>query len=391
MLNLDQDIQAVREQSRLRALLAVSSRPGPTIQVQGRERIALASNDYLGLAAHPRIAQASGAALERWGAGAGAARLISGNIQLYDELEQELALFKEAEAALVFSTGYMANLGLLSSLAGTDDVIYSDELNHASIIDGCRLSRARVRVYAHRNLDQLESLLKQDRRARRRIIASDAVFSMDGDIAPVPDLLALAREYDAALVLDDAHGTGALGLRGKGTLEHFGIAPRPDLLLMGTMGKALGCFGAFVAGTAELREFLINHARSFIFTTALPPAVIAAAREALRILIDEPGRPARLRENAAYMRAGLKQIGFDIRRSETQIMPVLVGEAATAVAMARYLFDRGLFVLAIRPPAVPEGTSRLRITVLATHTRAHLDEALAALQEAGKKFNIIPG
>lgn len=389
MLNLDKDIQAARQQGLLRTLLSVTSRPGPTIQVQGRELIALASNDYLGLAAHPRVAEKAAAALEHWGTGAGAARLISGNILTHDALEQQLALFKETEAALVFSTGYMANLGLLASLAGTDDVIYSDELNHASIIDGCRLSRARVVVYPHRDVDMLASLLKQGAHFRRRIIASDGVFSMDGDIAPVPDLLALAQKYDAALMLDDAHGTGALGLRGKGTLEHFGIAPRPDLLLMGTMGKALGSFGAFVAGTTLLREFLINHARSFIFTTALPPSVLAAALEALHILRDEPGLPARLQENAAYMRAALKKMGFNILCSETQIIPVLIGGAATAAAMARYLFDRGLFLLAIRPPTVPEGTSRLRITVLATHTRAHLDAALAILEDAGKKFNVV--
>jgi 8-amino-7-oxononanoate synthase len=357
--------------------------------VDGREMLMLASNDYLGLCAHPRIKKQVVQTLQEWGAGSGASRLISGNVSLFSDLKKKLADFKQTEDALVFSTGYMANIGLLSALGERGDVIYSDELNHASIIDGCRLSRARVEIYPHRDMDVLESLLKKGSDYRRRIIVTDGVFSMDGDIAPVPALIGLAEKYAALLIVDDAHGTGVLGQHGKGTLEHFGLCDTAHTIIMGTMGKALGCFGAFVAGSTELKQFLVNRARSFIFTTALPPANVAAALEALQIVEEEPERRQRLRENFSFLQKSLNEMGFNTLESETQIIPIMIGPPETAVAMARYLFDENIFIQAIRPPTVPEGSSRLRITVTATHTVEDLKQALVFLEKAGKRFGFI--
>lgn len=389
MLNLKKELENIRNKGLYRKMPSVYTQPGPKVTVDGRELLMMASNDYLGLSSHPRIKKCATEAIEQWGAGAGAARLISGNTRLFTRLETKLASFKETENALVFSTGYMANAGLLSALADAEDALYSDALNHASIIDGCRLSPAQVEVYPHRDVDVLESLLRKSARFKQRIIVTDAVFSMDGDIAPVPDLIALAKKYDAALIIDDAHGTGVLGEKGRGTMEHFGLSGYGDIIIMGTMGKALGCFGAFVAGSTQLREFLINRARSFIFTTALPPSVPASALEALQIIEDEPQRRKQLMHNVSCMRDGLGMLGFNTLSSQTQIIPVMIGDPATAVAMTKYLFDNGLFIQAIRPPTVPEGSSRLRITLMATHTQEDIEKALGILEHAGKKFGII--
>ncbi len=389
MLRLENELNTIKQAGLYRKLISVGSQSGPKVVVDGREVLMMASNDYLGLCAHPRMKAAALQATEQWGTGSGAARLISGNVGPFTVLEKRLAAFKETEAALVFSTGYMANQGLLGTLAGKDDIIYSDELNHASIIDGCRLSRAQTAVYPHRDTAALEGLLLQGERYRRRIIVTDGVFSMDGDLAPVPELAALADKYDAHLVIDDAHGTGAAGSRGRGTLEHFGMQGHGDVTVMGTMGKAMGSFGAFVAGSEQLKEFLINRARSFIFTTALPPAVAAASGEALSILDDEPERIARLQENAAFMREGLTRLGFNTLGSATQIIPVFIGEVETALAMAGDLVEQNVFLLAIRPPTVPEGTARLRLTVMADHARDDLARVLDVLEKTGRRYNVI--
>ena len=349
----------------------------------------LASNDYLGFCARPEIKNKARDAIEKWGAGSGAARLINGNLNLFDELEKKLADFKQTEDALVFSTGYMANVGLLSTLGTKEDVIYSDELNHASIIDGCRLSRAEIKVYPHRDIETLEVLLQNGAAYKNRIIVTDGVFSMDGDIAPIPKLLLLAEKYDADIIIDDAHGTGTIGKTGKGTLEHFNLDSNPRIIIMGTMGKALGSFGAFVAGTRDLKKFLINRSRSFIFTTALPPSVPAAAIEALNLIERESGIVQKLKDNASFMREGLTQIGFNILESETQIMPIMVGRPVDAVSMAQELFENDIFIQAIRPPTVAEGSSRLRITIMATHEKRDLLRALEILEKAGKKIGVI--
>ena len=389
MFNFKEELNNIKEAGLHRKLLPVSSGSAPKIMVDGKEVIMLASNDYLGFCSHPEIKNKAQNAIKKWGAGSGAARLINGNLTLFDELEKRLAAFKKTEDALVFSTGYMANAGLLSALGTKENIIYSDELNHASIIDGCRLSRATIKIYPHKNVKTLESFLKQESGYQNRIIVTDGVFSMDGDIAPVPDLLLLAEKYDATLIIDDAHGTGAIGKSGKGTLEHFEMENSSRTIILGTMGKAMGSFGAFVAGTKELKEYLINKSRSFIFTTAMPPSVLAASIQALNIIGKNPAIISELRENASYMRKGLRSLGFNTLESETQIMPVMIGSPADTVNMAKELFDKGLFIQAIRPPTVPKNSSRLRLTVMATHEKSDLEKALSILEKTGKKFGII--
>jgi 8-amino-7-oxononanoate synthase len=282
----------------------------------------------------------------------------------------------------------MANIGLLTAVAEKEDAIYSDALNHASIIDGCRLSRAQVEIFPHRDTDALETLLEKGKHCRRRFIITDGVFSMDGDLAPLPLLVKLARAYSAQLIVDDAHGTGVLGRRGGGTVEHFGLEGQVDII-MGTMGKALGCFGAFVAGSSELREYLINRARTFIFTTALPPAVIASALEAIGLIEREPQKRQALWDNVLFFRTGLNDLGFNTLESTTHIIPILVGDAHTAARLANDLMVEGLFIQAIRPPTVPEGASRLRTTLMATHTKQDLSRALEVLGKIGKRYNLI--
>jgi glycine C-acetyltransferase/8-amino-7-oxononanoate synthase len=382
-----QELSQIEKAGLYRRLRTISAQAGPRVIVDGKELLLMASNDYLGYSSHPAIKQAAQAALRSWGTGSGASRLISGNIRICRDLEKKISELKATEDALVFSTGYMANIGLLSAVAEKGDVLYSDELNHASIIDGCRLSRAQVEIFPHRDTDALETLLKNGRQFRRRFIITDGVFSMDGDLAPLPRLAELAGAYGAQLIVDDAHATGVLGSRGSGTAEHFGLEGRIDII-MGTMGKALGCFGAFIAGSSELREYLINRARTFIFTTALPPAVIAGALAAVGLLKQEPEKRQALQDNAAFFRKGLQDMGYDTRDSATQIIPLLIGDAHTVVRCAEDLMEEGLFIQAIRPPTVPEGASRLRITLMATHTRKDLVRALEILERVGRKHNI---
>lgn len=381
-------LDQITEAGLYRKLHEVTSAPGPRIVIDGRPCLQMASNDYLGYCSHPAIKKAAQKAVSVWGVGAGSSRLISGNNCLFEEVEKRLANLKKTEAALVFSTGYMANIGLLSTIGEHGDVIYSDELNHASIIDGCRMSRAHVEIFPHKDTEMLESLLKQGQRFRRRIIVTDGVFSMDGDIAPLPRLVELAEQYAALIVVDDAHATGVLGSRGAGTAEHFGLEGKCDII-MGTLGKALGCFGAFVAGSHELRELLVNRARAFIFTTALTPAVMASSQEALKLLEQEPERRIALWENVRLFKEGLTQRGFNTLDSETPIIPILVGDARLAVSISESLFHEGLFIQAIRPPTVPEGSSRLRITVSAVHTQEDLRWALEVLERVGKKHRLI--
>ncbi len=389
MYDISEELQCLHHNDLFRRLKTVSTASGPCMQIDGRTVLMMASNDYLGLCSSERVKKAVQSAVLTWGAGSGSARLISGNSSLFEKLECRLAEFKQTEAALVFSTGYMANTGILSALGSSRDAVFSDELNHASIIDGCRLSRARTEIYRHCNTAHLAELLAAAMQYRRRIIVSDGVFSMDGDCAPVPELVSLAEHYDAILIIDDAHGTGCLGARGRGVLEHFHLTCSPRIVIMGTLGKALGGFGAFVACTSALRDYFVNRARSFIFTTALPPAVTAAAVEAISIIDDEPGLLGTLQDNAAYMRRCLQQLGFDTGRSRTQIIPIMIGEPRQALDVSADLFRDGIFLLAIRPPAVPADSARLRLTVMATHTRADLDRAIESLERNGKRHGII--
>ena len=383
-----QDLAQITQAGLYRKLREISSAKGPRVIIDGKTVLLMASNDYLGFCSHPAIKKAAQDAISVWGTGAGASRLISGNISLFRELEKQLASLKKTEDALVFSTGYMANIGLLSAVGEAGDVIYSDELNHASIIDGCRMSRADVEIFPHKDTERLVSLLKQGHQFRRRIIVTDGVFSMDGDLAPLPRLVELARDHAAMIIVDDAHATGVLGKQGGGTAEHFGLHGEVDII-MGTMGKALGCFGAFVAGSGELRELLINRARPFIFTTALPPAVVASAQEALRLLDKEPEWRKALWENVNFFKKGLQGHGFSTHDSATPIIPIVVGDASLAVTVSESLLQEGLFIQAIRPPTVPEGSSRLRITVSAAHTKEDLSSALSILERVCKQHKVI--
>jgi len=341
----------------------------------GRRVLMLCSNNYLGLANHPAVVEAAQAAARDYGVGTGASRLISGSMRAHRELEQRLAAFKGTEAAVVFNSGYHANVGVVSALAGEGDLVCSDALNHASIIDGCRLSGARVAVYPHADMAALEAALH--RPARRKLIVTDSVFSMDGDIAPLQEIAALAERYGAMVMVDEAHATGVLGATGAGAVELLGVHDRITVQ-MGTLGKALGCFGAFVAGSRRLIDFLVNSARSLIYTTALPPPVMAAASAALTLLESEPERRARVLAHAARLRDGLRGLGYDVPFAGTPIVPVMIGDATQTMSLCERLLAAGIFVQGIRPPTVPAGTARLRATTMATHAVGDIDAAIAA-------------
>ncbi len=386
-LILSRELERIKEAGRYRFLRTIETAQSPRVVVDGREVILMCSNNYLGLADHPRLREAARRAIEEYGTSAVASRLVSGTMRLHQELERALAEFKGTSQALVFNCGYMANVGVISSLLGPQDVVFSDELNHASIIDGCRLSRARVAVFPHKDMDALEDLLKREK-GRRRMMVVDGVFSMDGDVAPLPDMVDLAERYGAILMVDEAHGTGVLGERGAGTVEHFGLTDRVPIQ-MGTLGKALGGFGAYVAGSEILREYLINRARSFIFTTALPPADMAVALEAVRLVQEEPQRRKKLHENVAYLVEGLNSLGFSVSNQGTAVVPVVIGPEDKTMEMSQKLLEYGVFVAGIRPPTVPPGTSRLRVTLMATHTREDLDRALEAFERAGREVGVI--
>lgn len=371
-----------------RRLLPFESGTGSVVRIAGREVLLFGSNDYLGLACHPEVVRAAVQATQTYGAGSGAARLISGSLPPHMEMEQALARFKGTEAAISFGSGYLANIGAIPALIGRGGLILADRLSHASLIDGCRLSSADFRVYRHNDMDHLRSLLSKRRRVRRTLIVTDGVFSMDGDLAPLPELAALARSYEAALYVDDAHGTGVMGQYGRGTIEHFGLHEAIPLQ-MGTLGKALGSSGAYIAGPAESIQYLLHTARSFIFTTAPPPGSAAAVVAALQVIEREPQRRARLWTNRERLFAGLKRIGFTLAPSASPIIPILIGRAEAAVKFAEQLLANGVYAPAIRPPTVPDQTSRLRATVTSEHTAAQIDQALAAFELAGKAAGIL--
>ena len=371
-----------------RRLTPLHSGVGPIVEMAGRQILLLASNDYLGLAMHPEVIQASVEATQRFGAGAGAARLISGSLPPHQDLESALAQFKGTEAALTFSSGYLANIGTIPALIEQGGLILADRLCHASLIDGCRLSAADFRVYRHNDTGHLQSLLAKRRRARRTLIVTDGLFSMDGDLAPLPELSRLAQAYEADLYIDDAHGTGVMGPHGRGTAEHFGLDTQIPFQ-MGTLGKAFGSSGAYLTGSSTLIRYLINTSRSFIFTTAPPPSSVAAALTALRVIQREPERRARLWANRERLFSGLTQLGFSLSPSVSPIMPILVGNAETALVFAEHLFAEGVYAPAVRPPTVPDATSRIRVTVSSEHTTSHIDYALAAFQRAGQLAGLI--
>ncbi len=372
-----------------RSLRTVEGPQGPKVVLDGTEVLLLCSNNYLGLADHPRVRQAAAEAAERWGAGAGASRLISGNMALHRKLERRLAEFLGAEDALLFGAGYLANTGAVAALAGRGEVVFSDELNHASLIDGCRLSRAEVFVYRHGDLEHLDWGLRRagDRAA---LIVTDSVFSMDGDVAPLQGLVARARFHGCRLMVDEAHAIGALGPGGRGAVAEAGLTEDVDVIV-GTLGKALGSYGAFVCARGEVRDLLVNTARPFIFSTAPPPPAIGAALAALALLASQPGLVEHLAANAAALREALASHGLGTGPSRTQIVPVVVGEAGAAMALCERALERGVFAQAIRPPTVPEGTSRLRLSVMANHRADELRGAAGVIAEAAAELGLLPG
>ncbi|MFL5908930.1 MAG: 8-amino-7-oxononanoate synthase, partial [Solirubrobacterales bacterium] len=356
-----------------RRLRVVVGTQGPRVMLDGRSVLLLCSNNYLGLADHPRLRRAAADAALALGTSAGSSRLISGTMNIHTELEARLAEFKGTEKALLFGSGYLANTGAIAALAGRGEIVFSDELNHASIIDGCRLAQAETFVYRHGDTEHLEWGLRQAA-GRAALIATDGVFSMDGDIAPLDRLAELARRHRCRLLVDEAHATGCIGPGGRGSVAAAGLTDEVDVIV-GTLGKALGAYGAYVCGSAKLIDFLVNTARPFIFSTAPPPPAVAAASAALDLLTQHPREVERLRANASALRAGLRTQGLEPMRSDTQIVPLRIGDAGDAMALCEGLLERGLFAQAIRPPTVPAGTSRLRLTAMATHSVADLRRA----------------
>ncbi len=377
---LEDELASLQQQSLLRRLTTHDGPQAARIVIDGQPRLNFGSNDYLGLAADPRLAQAAQLAMQTEGWGAGASPLITGHSAAHQRLEQQLAQFLNCEAALLFSSGFAANAGAIAALVGRGDAIFGDQKNHASIIDGCRLSRADVHVYPHADVSALRALLQQSRTApyRRRLIVTDSLFSMDGDLAPLADLVELAQQHHAMLMVDEAHATGLFGANGRGLCEQLGIEAHVSTR-MGTLSKALGCAGGFVAGRRTLIDWLVNKARSYVFSTAHPPAIAAAATAAIEIVVSEPQRRTALLQTAAALRAQLASAGWNVGQSASQIIPLYIGDPARTMQLAGTLSARGLHVPGIRPPSVPAGESLLRISLTAGHTRAMLAELHAAL------------
>jgi 8-amino-7-oxononanoate synthase len=372
-------LAALERESLRRKRRVLDSPQGPHVRVEGRELLNFSSNDYLGLANDPALIAAMHRALDEHGVGSGASPLVTGHLRAHEEAEERFATFCGLPRALLFGSGYAANMGILTVLGGIDAEIFGDRLNHACLHDGARLSRSAYTRYGHLDLDELARALAASR-AQVRVVATDAVFSMDGDIAPLPELLALCERHDAWLVVDDAHGIGVLGERGRGSLEHFGLAS-PRIVYMATLGKALGGYGAFVGGSRQAVEWLLQRARMYIFSTALPPMVACAASAAMQRLERDPSLLGRLRARIAEFRAACKALAVPVTPSDTGIQPVIVGSAARAVEVSARLLEHGLLIPAIRPPTVPNGTSRLRVSLSAAHQREEVERAAAALAE----------
>jgi 8-amino-7-oxononanoate synthase len=382
VIELQQQLDELEAGGLRRRTRVISGPQGPHVVVEGRPALLLCSNNYLGLADHPRVREAAAEAALSWGVGAGASRLVSGTMTVHRELEQRLAAFKCTDAALLFGSGYLANVGVIAALARAGEVVFSDELNHASIIDGCRLSRAEVAVYRHRDVEHLAWLLEQagDRGA---LIVTDSVFSMDGDVAPLIEIVELARRHGVRVAVDEAHGTGTAGPGGRGAVAAAGLSDEVDVIV-GTLGKALGSYGAFVACGTTMAEYLLNAARTFIFSTALPTPAAAAALAALTLLEERPWLVTDLAAAATTLRCALAREGIDVSASTTQIVPVIIGDARTAVRACELALADGVFAQVIRPPTVPTGTSRLRLAVMAGHTREELNDAAATIGRAAR-------
>lgn len=375
------ELRSLKEHALMREYRTVESAQGPYIQIKGKSYLSFCSNNYLGLADHPRIKQAAIAAINQYGWGTGASRLVAGNMTLHEELEKKIAEFKGTEAALLFPTGYMANVGALCALVGREDIVIGDKLNHASIIDGCRQSGATFRVYPHNDVSQLESLLQRSSIYRRRLVVTDSVFSMDGDTAPLPKIAEIAQKYDVILMIDDAHATGVFGQQGKGMIEHYGLEGKVDII-MGSLSKAIGSIGGFIAGSKGLIDFLKNKARSFIYTTALPPAACAASLAGLILIQEDTSHIDKLWENIKYLKSQLSKFISNIA-GESPIVPIIIGSAEDALSISKRLYEKGILIPAIRPPTVPLGTSRLRISLMATHSKEDINRLIDTMKDIG--------
>jgi glycine C-acetyltransferase/8-amino-7-oxononanoate synthase len=388
MVEIEARLDELEQLGLARRTRLVSGPQGPRVVVDGKPVLLLCSNNYLGLADHPAVREAAADAAMRWGVSAGSSRLVSGTMTIHRRLEERLAAFERRQAAQLFGSGYLANCGVVSALARRGDVVFSDELNHASIVDGCRLSRADVFVYDHGDVEHLEWGLRETQ-GRGALIVTDGVFSMDGDVAPLAELVEVAQRHDVRLVVDEAHGTGALGPGGRGAVAEAGLEDGVDVIV-GTLGKALGSYGAYVACDQQMAKYLVNAARSLIFSTAPPPPAVAGALAALTLLEEEPRRVEKLQANAAALRESLAEEGFDVGAGRTQIVPLVVGDAAATMRACEQALERGVFAQGIRPPTVPAGTSRLRLAVMATHSKTELRDAARTLAQAVRAAGLQP-
>jgi len=386
---LSDELEKLREQKLYQKLRILETEQLPVARFDGQEVINLSSNNYLGLTTHPQLRQRALEAIEKWGVGSGSVRTIAGTMSIHMALEEKIARFKQVEASVVFQSGFTANAGTVSALLGREDVIISDELNHASIIDGCRLSRAEIKVFPHKDVEACEKILKEIAgRSCRKLLITDGVFSMDGDIAPLPQLVELAEKYGCIMMIDDAHASGVLGRNGRGTVDHFDLHGRVDVQV-GTLSKAIGALGGYVATTRDTIDFLYHRARPFLFSTSHPPSVAATCLAAFEVLESEPQLIERLWTNTRIFKAELKKLGFNTGMSETPITPVIVGDAVLAHEFSRQLFAAGVFAQSIGFPTVPPGKARIRTIVTATHTHEQLTKALGILAEVGKTLRIV--
>jgi len=386
--DFEKEVKNLESQHLRRQPQIVESPADTIITIQGRKLLSMASNNYLGLANHPALKQAAIDAIKQWGVGAGAARLISGTMTPHDQLENDLAQFKQVEATLTFGTGYTTNIGLIPSLIGQDGLILIDRYCHASLIEASRLAKAKVRIFHHNDIEHLKKLLENREKVCATLVVTEGVFSMDGDLAPLPDLLKLCQNHDAALVVDDAHGTGVMGANGRGTIEHFGLNPK-DTIQIGTLSKAIGTSGGYVAGTTSLKNYLINVSKTFIFTTAQPPAIAAATSAAIQMIQNEPTCRHRLWENRDFLCSELKKIGFQLTNTQSPILPIIVKSAEKTLKMSQALYKAGIYVPAIRPPTVPKESSRLRITVGSEHSKEQLQYVAETIKNSGKELHLI--
>ncbi len=385
---LKAELDKMKENKTWQQMKQIETKQGPSVEVKGENVIQLSSNNYLGLTSHPRLVEAAKRAAEEFGAGTGSVRTIAGTFTMHNELEKKLANFKKTEAALVFQSGFTTNQGVLSSILTKEDIVISDELNHASIIDGIRLTKADKKVYRHVDMDDLERVLKKSMNYRMRLIVTDGVFSMDGNIAPLPDIVKLAEAYDAFVMVDDAHASGVLGKNGRGTVNHFGLDGRVHIQV-GTLSKAIGVLGGYAAGSQVLIDYLRHKGRPFLFSTSHPPAVTAACIEAIDVLLEEPEHMEKLWENTAYFKDKLVQMGLTLTKSETPIVPILIGEEEKAQALSDHLLTRGVFAQSIVYPTVAQGKARIRTIITAEHTKEELDRALEVIRSAAKELQLV--